>query len=309
MLLWAAVAVAGVYVAVVASRHSVDHAVALATSLGVPPFIIGITIMAVGTDLPEVANSIVASYGGHGDLNVGDSIGSAATQLTLGLGLLPWLAGPFVAGRERVRVIGVLTVAALALGALLVSDGMLGRVDAALLVLLWLVGTVVVWRVAPGDQQPELPLAVGRRLRHTVLLLLFLGLVGAGAAAAVTGLVRIAEALSVPLYLVSFFGASIGTSLPEVVVDVTALRRGQADLAIGDIFGSSMVDATLSIGIGPLLAPTAVTAALAVRGGLAAAVVVAAVTLLLSLRARHTRVTGTVLLLLYAAFYPLMLSL
>lgn len=308
MLLWAAVAVAGVYVAVVASRHTVDHAVALATSLGISPFVIGITIMAIGTDLPEIANSIIASYSGHGDLNVGDSIGSAATQLTLGLGLLPWLAGSFVAGRDRVRVMGVLTVAALALGALLVADGRLGRADAAALVLLWLVATVIVWRVDPGGQQPELPLAVGRRLRHAALTLLFLGLVGAGATAAVTGLVNIAEELSVPLYLVSFFGASVGTSLPEIVVTGTAMRRGQGDLAIGDIFGASLADSTLSVGIGPLLAPTTVTAALAVRGGLAAAVVIAAVTLLLSLRSRHTRVTGTALLALYVAFYPLMLS-
>ena len=83
--------------AVVASRHTVDHAVGLATSVGVPPFLIGITIMSVGTDLPEIANSIIASLGGHGDLNVGDSIGSAATQVTLGLGLLPLLAGAFAA--------------------------------------------------------------------------------------------------------------------------------------------------------------------------------------------------------------------
>lgn len=308
MLLWVAVTVAGIYVAVIASRHTVDHAVALAVSLRMSPFLIGITIIAIGTDLPEIASSVIAAYGGHGDLIVGNSIGSTATQLTLGLGLLPWLVGPFVAGRVRVRVMGVFTVAALALGALLVADGMLGRVDAAVLVLLWFVGTALVWRVAPGDQQPELPLEVRHRLRHLALTLAFLGLVGTGAAAAVTGLVRVAEELSAPLYLISFFGASVGTSLPEIVVTGTAMRRGQADLAIGDIFGASLADSTLSVGIGPLLAPTAVTASLAVRGGLTAATVVALVTLLLGLRARHTRVTGTALLLLYAAFYPLMLA-
>lgn len=308
MLLWAAITIAGIYVAVVASRHTVDHAVALAVSLGMSPFLIGITVMAIGTDLPEMANSVIASYSGHGDLNVGDSIGSAATQVTLGLGLLPWLAGPFVAGRARIRVMGVLTVAALALGALLVADGLLGRGNAAVLVLLWFAATATVWRVAPSDAEPELPLEVGHRLRHGALTVAFLGLVGAGAAAAVTGLVNIAEELSAPLYLVSFFGASVGTSLPEIVVTGTAMRRGQTDLAIGDIFGASLADSTLSVGIGPLLAPTAVTASLAVRGSLAAAAIVALASLLLGLRARHTRITGTALLLLYAAFYPLMLA-
>ncbi len=307
MLLWAAVAVAGLYVTVVSSRHAVDHAVRLASSLGIPAFVVGITVMAVGTDLPEIANSIVASVGGHGDLNVGDSIGSAATQVTLGLGLLPLLAGAFVVRPARVRIVGGLTVVALAVGALLLRDGDLSRLDATVLVGLWIVSTVVVWLRAPVDGQEELPLATGHRWRHGVRALLWLALLGAGAAAVVTGLVRIAEELAVPLYLVSFFGAAIGTSLPEIVVDVTALRRHQADLAVGDIFGSSMVDATLSIGIGPLVAPTLVTADLAVRGSIAAAVVIGLATLLLAARGRHTVATGIALLLLYAAFYPAML--
>lgn len=308
MLLWAAITVAGLYVTIIASRHAVDHAVRLATSVGVPPFVVGITVMSVGTDLPEVANSIVASLGGHGDLNVGDSIGSAMTQVTLGLGLLPLLAGAFAIGRIRVRVVGALTVGALAVGALLVADGDLARSDGAILVGMWLLATGIVWRFAPSEEQVELPLAAGRRLRHAVLTIVWLGLVGAGAAAAVTGIVRIAEELAVPLYLVSFFGAAIGTSLPEIVVDVTALRRGQADLAVGDIFGSSMVDATLSLGIGPLVAPTLVTAGLAVRGSLAAACVIAIATILLTRREQHTAATGIVLLLLYLACYPLLLA-
>lgn len=308
MLVWAAVAVAGLYVTVVASRHTVDHAVQLATSVGVPPFLIGITIMAIGTDLPEIANSIAASIAGHGDLNVGDSIGSAATQVTLGLGLLPLAAGPFAVGRRRVRLLGGLTVGVLLVGALLVADGQLTRTDGAVLVVLWVAATIIVWRYGPSEEQPELPMITGRRLRHAALTLLFLALVGVGASAAVTGIVRIAEALAVPLYLVSFFGAAIGTSLPEIVVCVIALRRGQDDLAVGDIFGSSLADATLSLGAGPLVAPTLVTASFAVRGSLAAAGIIAIVVVLLTWRDRHTVATGLALLVLYAAFFPLLLA-
>ena len=86
---------------------------------------------------------------------------------------------------------------------------------------------------------------------------------------------------------------------PELIVDITALRRGQRDLAIGDVFGSSLVDATLSIGIGPIVAPTFVDQALGVRGGLVALGAVLFVTVLLGLRRRHTRLTGVVLIGLY----------
>ncbi len=70
----------GFLVAVLASRYSVEHLTKFAAGTRIPPFIIGITLVSIGTDLPEIANSIVASVTGHGDVNVGDSIGSAVVQ-------------------------------------------------------------------------------------------------------------------------------------------------------------------------------------------------------------------------------------
>ena len=95
----------------------------LAHGLSIPPFIIGVTFFAVGTDIPEIANSVMASLAGHGDLNVGDSIGSVVTQITLVLGLFPFLGGRFVVGRYRAVATSSLTIAALLIGAFLVADG------------------------------------------------------------------------------------------------------------------------------------------------------------------------------------------
>jgi cation:H+ antiporter len=116
----------------------------------------------------------------------------------------------------------------------------------------------------------------------------------------------LAEAMSVPEYVIAFFGASIGTSLPELIVEFTAVRRGQSELAIGDALGSSFVDATLSIGIGPLIAPVAVSADLAVRGSLVAAAAVVLVVSLLAARRRHDWLTGLALVAIYVAFYLLL---
>jgi len=91
ILFWILAAVAGLSLAVWSSGRTLDSAVSLARRLGLSPFIIGMTIIAIGGDLPEIANSITASAQGHGDLNVGDSIGSVVTQLTLVAGLLCFL--------------------------------------------------------------------------------------------------------------------------------------------------------------------------------------------------------------------------
>ena len=125
---------------------------------------------------------------------------------------------------------------------------------------------------------------------------------------AIEALLRIAELVEVPVYIIGFLGVSLGTSLPELLVDVTALRQGRRDLAVGDVFGSSLVDATLSIGIGPLVAPVAVSADLALTGGVGALGAAGVVTLLLGTLRRHNRITGTGLLLLYAALYMILLN-
>ncbi len=304
---WVAVVIVGLVVALFASRVAVDRAASLAAGTRIPPFVIGVTLLAIGTDLPEIANSIVASIADEGDLNVGDSIGSVATQVTLILGILPFVVGAFAVGAEQVVRISVVTVVALLAGAFLLSDGFLSRGDAAILFLAWIAGSILVWRGTDASE-PALRVHYGHRFRQAAEALGALVAVGGGAGAAVWGFTELAELLGVPTYLLAFFAASIGTSLPELVVDITALRRGERDMAIGDVLGASFVDSTLSISAGPLIAPTAVTASLATRGSLVAAAAVAFVAVVLSRSRRHTRLTGLLLLGAYGAFYVVMLA-
>jgi cation:H+ antiporter len=301
--------VVGFTVAVLASRVAVEGASDLVSRTRIPPFVIGLTLVAVGTDLPEIVNSLVASFQGFGDINAGDSIGSALTQTTLVLGLLPLLGGAFVVPRRRTSAIGIAIVASLLLGAALMGDGDLSRLDGGILLGAWVLASLLVWRqgVPPSREAP--PESVDGRARRSVLELIGgLVVITAGVMLAIWGTVEVAESAGVPAYLISFFGASLGTSLPELVFDVTALRRGQTDIAVGDVFGSSLVDATLSIGIGPLFFPTLVTADLVVRGSLFAAGIIAIATMLLVSRRRHTWVSGLILIGLYLALYPVLLA-
>ncbi len=301
ILVWVAVMVVGLGVALAASRRAVDAAMALAVGTRIPPFLIGITLFAVGTDLPEIANSVVASLAGHGELNVGDSLGSVVVQSSLVLGLLPLLAGAFQIGRSRVGLIGAVTLAALAVVAVLVADGTLGRAEGLGLIGLWLGGSLLIGRHLPSAAEPVMTVPDRRPFADAGIALAGLLGVVAGASLAVLAFVRIAELLGVPEFAVGFFLASIGTSLPELVVTVTALRGGARDLALGDVLGASFVDATLSIGIGPTFRTNVFAAGLAVRGALAAGLVTAVVVLLFRSRASHDWRSGLVLLATYGA--------
>ena len=301
--------VAGLGLALVASDVAVAYTRALAAALGAPPFIVGVVLVSLGTDLPEIANSIAAHVQDEGDVNVGDSIGSTLTQYTLVLGLFPLVAGALVIDRRQIGVVTVLTMSGLGLTSLFVADGWLGRGDGLVLVAAWAVFTYVVIRVIPGSR-PEDPPAVrlAGRGGQVGVVLAALAVVGVGATVAVRSLVHLAELAGVPEFVIAFFGASFGTSAPEIVVDFTALVRGSPAIALGDALGSSLIDATLSIGIGPIVAPAEVTAGLALTGALYTLVAVGIVGGLLGGRRRHDRRSMVVLLGLYLLAYAVLLS-
>jgi cation:H+ antiporter len=300
----------GLAAALAASELAVSYTRALAAGLGAPPFVVGVVLVAVGTDLPEIANSVASHLQGEGDVNVGDSVGSTLTQYTFVLALFPLVAGTLVISRRQVGLVTVLTAGGLALTAIFVLDGHLGRLDGFVLVGAWVLATVATTKLLAGGANDDPPtVRHDGKLAQAAVTLGALALVGAGAAVAVYSLVRLAEVIGVPEFLLAFFGASVGTSLPEIIVDVTALRAGAPGIALGDALGSSLVDSTLSIGIGPAVAPADVTARLAVVGSLYTLVAVVAVGAVLVARRRHDRLSAGVFLGLYALSYAVLLEL
>lgn len=304
-VVWLAVFVAGLAVALMSSRQTLDSATSLAHRSGLSPFFIGMTIVALGTDLPEIANSIAASASDHGDLNVGDSIGSTVTQMTLVLGIVCFL-GMVKAERRLVTISGAAIITALLFGALLLSDEFLSRTDGLLLITTWVVGTFIIQKrghLVTARQEEIYTRSIWVEIRDLVVGLSGVGL---GSVVAVWAFAQFSEEIGVPEYATSFLLLALGTSLPELFIDGSAIRRGERSFALGEIFGSSFIDATVSLGIGPALFPVAVGSK-AVFGSIVAAGAIALTTLLLMSREEHRRLSGTMLIVLYIATYALVL--
>jgi len=304
-VVWLAVFLAGLGVALLSTRQTLDSATSLAHRLGLSPFLIGMTIVALGTDLPEIANSIAASASDHGDLIVGNSIGSTVTQMTLILGIVCFL-GVVKAERRLVTIAGAMMIIALLLGAFLLSDEFLSRTDGIVLLSTWVVGTIIIQRrghLVTVRQEEIYTTSVWVEVRD---LIVGLSGVGLGSVIAVWSFVNFSDELGVPEYATSFLILALGTSLPELFIDGVAIRRGDRSLALGDIFGSSFIDSTVALGIGPALFPVAVGSE-ATFGNLIAAGSVAAVVFLLMSRENHRKVSGAVLVVIYLATYVLVL--
>ena len=306
-----AVLISGIVLLNISSEKAVEHSVHVASALGISSLMIGLVLVSVGTDLPEIANSIISCSQGHGDINVGDSLGSILTQITLVLGLLPFLGRSFKVKRKEALVIGGIQVLTIILAVSVAITGFT-REKAFLLILSWPILLWVIKKTTAKDIRKK------KRFEHIStrhylvdLLIAFLGFAGVtiGAVAVVQSVTSLSTTLGAPEFLLSFFVLAIGTSLPELVVDLKAVRKRQYELVIGDIIGSCIVDATVSISAGQLLFPTAVfvdapqhSLNLALYAILASAVVIA----LIALRKKVDRKAGAFFISIYAFAYILL---
>jgi cation:H+ antiporter len=294
----------GVALLAYCSEKAVKHSVSIASALGISPLMIGLVVVSLGTDLPEIVNSITSSALGHGDIAVGDAFGSVLVQITLILGLVALLGGAFKVKRNEIAVIGSCELLALIATVSMVEKGYISRMNAIFLVvsfplLMFIVKNIVKKEYAIKQTDPKL-------FRHFVIAIIgFIG-VAIGAYAVVNSVIVLSAGAHIPEYLISFFVVAIGTSLPELAVDLTAVRRKQYGIAIGDAIGSCIVDAGLTIGIGSLFFPIAVSARLAETTGLYALFASIAVLLVLAVRQKLDRKAGVFFIILYGLSYSIL---
>ena len=301
--------VAGIVLMTYSSDKAVDHSVKIASALRISPLIIGLVLVSIGTDLPEIVNSIMSCAVGHADIELGDSLGSVLTQMTLVIGLLPFLVGKFKVKRKDVLVIGACEILALILAVSIAEKGHFTRINALFLVASWPVFLLLIRSAAkknPKQKEHGVAHADQKRLRHFVIAILgFIG-VAVGAYVVIQSVIRLSAVFHVSEYIISFFVVAIGTSLPELVVDGIALRKKQYELAIGDAIGSCLVDATVSVGIGQVFFPQAVSGRIAMITGLYAIFGSIVVVSTLALREKVDKKAGALFILVYLLSYALL---
>ncbi|TMM54105.1 calcium/sodium antiporter [Sulfitobacter sabulilitoris] len=242
----------------------VRGAVSLAERFGISPMIIGLTLVGFGTSTPELVTSLQAAFAGSPGIAVGNVVGSNIANILLILGVaavvLPIAVTPAAFRRDG-------TVLALASGLCLwaVLGGQLGQGAGAVFVAalaLYLGVTVYVERrttTAAGllyeAEAASLPPA--RTRPWTALLTLLGGLVVTILAARmlVTGAVSVAAALGLSEAVIGLTIVAVGTSMPELVTSVVAARRGQSDVALGNVIGSNIFNVLGIMGVTALVHP------------------------------------------------------
>lgn len=233
----------------------VEGASNIAARYGVPPAIIGLTVVAFGTSLPELAVNLSAVRSGNPGLGMGNIFGSNIANLGLVLGACVALRGFAVESQIMRRELPLLLlismiVTVLASDRMLVGEGSgLDRGDAIVLLLLLslflYINITDILRHRPEDELMLQASSRGeKRLQKRHIFYILLGIPGLWLAGEITveNAVQIALSLGVPEVLVGLSVIAVGTSLPELVTSVAAALRGQASLALGNVVGSNLLN-------------------------------------------------------------------
>lgn len=305
--------IGGLGLIIFSSVKAVKHSAILAAALGISPLIIGVALVSIGTDISEIFNSIISCALGHGDIDVGDSVGSDLTQLTLVFGILPLVSGVFYVHRKDIIILGACEVLSLILIFTVVEKGYFTRLDAILMIsclgiYIWLIYNANKESILARVEMIEKIKAPKPKKFHLFIALVAFGGVTISSYLIVNSVIIISSYLNVHEYIISFFIVAVGTSLPELAVDINALRLKHHEIAIGDIIGSCIVDSTLSIGIGQALFPQEITASLAIPTVLYTLFATFVVITIVALRKKVDRRAGIIFIALYFLSYVVILG-
>ncbi len=252
----------------------------VANRLGISHLMVGLTILAIGTSLPEIAVSVAGGIDKLTGIDpnidgivVGNKIGSFFTQITLIIGILG-LSQNIMVSKWELRREGVMLFVSLFIFLLCALDGVLSRIDAIILMISYILYLIfIIWSEKKIERaEPEIKYSEKERLhkedfkpieivskpyslrKDIIIFTSGLLILLIGAEITVLSAHALAIQLGLPASVVGIFIVGIGTSLPELCADLTALRRESEGIAIGDILGSNICDILLATGSGAIIA-------------------------------------------------------
>ena len=305
--------VAGLVLILVGSDWLVEGASGVARKYGISEFIIGMTIVGIGTSMPELVSSLISAIQGHGDMALGNVTGSNICNILLILGVTA-LISPIKYTRSNIRkdIPFAILVSLFLMVMLYNCFGLFGemgtpgisRVDALCLLLIFAVFMIDSFKSAKNGAEEEeasvKPMPMGK-----AIIFILLGLAGLifGGQVFVDHTVSIAERFHVSEAFISITLMAVGTSLPELATCVVAAMKGKNQLALGNVIGSNIFNIALIIGTSAAISPFEIQSISTVDMGMVIVVVVLLWLAAFTFKKKKLdRVEGVIFLLAYIAY-------
>ena len=313
MILDIALILLGLVMILVGSDWLVDGASGIARKYGISEFVIGMTIVGIGTSMPELVASVISAIGGHGDMALGNVTGSNICNILLILGVTA-LISPIGYTKSNIRKDIPFAIGASLFLLLMLYNGFglfremgipgISRIDALYLLAIFGIFMIDSFKTAKQNTEEEAeeaqPMSVGKA---TVFIILGLAGLIFGGRFFVDHTVSIAERFHVSEAFISITLMAIGTSLPELATCVVAALKGKNQLALGNIIGSNIFNISLIIGTSAAISPFEIQSISTID---MAMVIVAILLLWISAftfkKKKLDRIEGTIFLLCYIGY-------
>ena len=235
----------------------IEQSEKIALHFNISPFIIGATLIAVGTSLPEMAVSMSASFKGNGDIAVANVIGSTIFNIFLVLGAVFLIAKNVAPKRDIFAQDSAWSLFPIFTFILMSIDGKLSRLDGILFIIL--MGGYLLFLIQSNQLEEEIDEDLAKEKFGWTKSIIFLTIgfifVVGGADFAIDSASNIAKEFGVSDWIIGLFLVAFGTSLPELTVAIKAARANNADMAIGAIIGSNVANFTMVLGFSSIINP------------------------------------------------------
>lgn len=238
---------ASLAVLIYSAGQFINSAEKIGLSLGIPSFVIGVTVVALGTSLPELVSSIIAILDGSPGIVIGNVVGSNITNILLVLGAVAVIAKQFDISFNFKKIDLPFFIIAAAFLYITCRDQDFTIVE-GIIGLVVLVAYIVMTVKSGKVDEPE---AEKTPLKPSTFLFLLLGGVGIylGAKYNVSSVINIGDILNLPAAIIALTAVALGTSLPELFVSIAAIRKNNAEIAVGNVLGSNIFNSLAIMGI------------------------------------------------------------
>ncbi len=231
----------------------------IALHFNISHFVIGATLVAFGTSLPEMAASMMASYHGKSDMAVANVVGSVIFNITLVLGVVFMIAKSMNPKRNLFAKDSAWVIVPVVIFYIMIQDDVISRFDGILFILMMVSYLMFLFTDSKGDLEGEIDADLQKERFNWGKSVLLLGIgflftIG-GANFVVESGTNIAHNLNISEWIIGLFLISLGTSLPELVVSLVAVKKGNAEMSIGNIIGSNVANFSMVLGGSALIHP------------------------------------------------------
>lgn len=283
----------------------VDGAASLAGKFGIPQLVIGLTIVAMGTSAPEAAVSISAALQDNAGITIGNVVGSNIMNVLVILGLASVII-PIAVKKSTVKYeIPFTILVTVVLAVLGLMDNKISRFEGVILWVLFIAYLAYLFLMTKKGEAEveENESKLDKVWKMIVFILIGGGLIVWGSDVTVDAATKIAQYFKMSDQLIGLTIVALGTSLPELITSVTAAKKGNADIAIGNIVGSNIFNILFVVGTTALITPVVYAQSFLVDSIVAVATMVLLWLLVLNKDRKLKRWGGAILLVGYVAYF------